>query len=107
MDKNKQKSQTSCWLETGSHTVNIFHIHTFYRFLKICCPCCSLQSQCTKEKHKREACVVASEAERLLGKFVFGRVSSFASDDFYLDSKSHQRQLHSIFCRLEKKYKTK
>ena len=89
------------------HNVNVFHIYSRYRFLHISCKNCKLQDNCHNIKHKREICVVAKDAENRFNPFLYGRVSCFASDDFYLNSKSHQRQLHSLFCRLEKKYKTK
>ena len=68
----------------GLHRVNIFSMYTMFRFLKICCPNCRFQMQCKNEKTKREICMAAKDAEKMLGKYVAGWASAFESDDFFI-----------------------
>jgi hypothetical protein len=43
-------------------------------------------------KHKNEICTVAPKVEKLFSKFIYGSVSSFASDEFYIDEKFSKRR---------------
>ena len=99
---NKQKKYYRT--EPSCHAVNVFHKDSFYRFLNISCKSCVLQSECEQIKHKREICKVADETEKLLIDFTTGRVSSFISDDFYINSNRKKQLLLPIFHSILNKY---
>ena len=86
------------------HTVNIFHKDSFFRFWHISCKNCFLQSYCEPIKHKREICAVADDVEKNLVKFIRGHVASFASNDFYVQTKNSRRDILPILNHLMKKY---
>ncbi len=86
------------------YVVNIFHIDTFYRFWHISCQNCFLGPKCAQKTRKRESCVVADDAEKNLIKFIRGHVVSFASNDFYVQTKNSRRDILPILNHLMKKY---
>lgn len=102
MENETQKSYRS---EPTIHKVNVFHLYSSYRFLRITCEECKFQHRCHHIRHKREICTVAKNAENLLLRFTHAQVSSFASHEFYVipQSKS-QNELKEIFKFLKMKY---
>lgn len=93
--------------KTSEHKVNVFHIHSLYRFFHISCKNCVLKTQCKPIKHKREACEIADEAHELLTQCTVGHVSSFASDDFYIQSDKQKSKIERVLQHLSKKYTVK
>ena len=96
----------SCNKKPVIHKINIFHLHTAYRFFTTSCLNCKLQSQCKNINHKREICMVASYAEKLLNSLTQGRVSSFRTDDFYIlpQNKYKKQKLERVLKSIQKKY---
>ncbi len=87
------------------HKVNVFHMHSLFRFLYISCETCKFEHRCHDTKHKREICTVSRNAEKLLIPFTHGRVSSFLADEFYILVKhKEEKQLKDIFKFLRMKY---
>ena len=87
------------------HKVNVFHMHSLFRFLYISCENCKFEHKCHDIKHKREICSVSKNVEKLLIPFTHGRVSSFLADEFYILAKrKEEKQLKDIFKFLRMKY---
>lgn len=89
------------------HTVNVFHLYSGYRFMKISCENCILNEKCFDIKHKREICVVAHDTERYFANFIRINISSFSSDDFYIYGKHKKSEdyIRKMVNRLFAKYK--
>ena len=101
----ENKQHKSYRKEPTIHKVNVFHMGTLYRFLRISCETCKLEHKCHEIKHKREICTVSKNAEKLLIPFTRGRISSFMSDEFYIIAKrKEEKQLKDIFKFLRMKY---
>ena len=79
------------------HKVNVFHIHTQYRFFHISCDNCKLKEKCEPIRHKREICDVATDTRELLAQHTVGHVSSFVSDDFYIITQKKNRVQKNAF----------
>ena len=93
--------------EPTVHRVNVFNLNSQYRYLFIHCERCKFYNRCLNIKHKREICLVAKKTEELLMPFTQARVSSFLSDEFYIQAKSkHTDNLKRIFKFLRMKYVT-
>ena len=88
------------------HTVSVFHLYTSHKFLKIKCTNCKNKDLCSDTKHKREICVVAKKATEALKKYTHGRVSSFASDEFYVcvDKNRDKKNLGNIIHKIKMEY---
>lgn len=86
------------------HTVNVFNKDFFYRLFRISCFNCSLMSVCEPVKHKQNICTLANDVEKHLDKIITARVSSFFSDDFYIDSDQDKQILPQVLRILLKKY---
>ena len=91
MENEKYKSYK---MDETVHNVNVFHIYSKYRFLHISCKNCKLEDNCRNIKHKREICVVAKDAENRFNPFLYGHVSCFASDDFYICGKHQKSEVY-------------
>lgn len=94
--------------EPTIHNVNVFHMQTSYRFFHLSCENCKLHLRCHDIKHKREICSAAKKAENILIHFTRAKISSFASDDFYvLFNKKNEQELNKILKFLQMKFMKK
>ena len=96
-----EKQEKTYNMNVVSHKVNVFHLKSFYHFMKIRCAFCKLNQQCKPVKHKREICAVAHDTAKILSSDVFGKNSSFAYDDFFVHPRNEQETL-KIIAKVEK-----
>ena len=76
-----------------THYINVVHLYSNYHYMKIMCPVCKFRDLCAPVKHKREICAVSQRVEHIFGRRIRAKLSSFASDDFYLSTnKSNQAE---------------
>ncbi len=87
MDKEKYKSYHLNDEKPTIHKINIWDANAERLFLYMSCDICRYHDRCLHTKHKNEICTVAPKIEKLFNEFLVGRVSSFASDEFYIDKK--------------------
>ncbi len=92
MDNQKYKSYHLNDEKPTIHKINVWNCDSTHCFLYMSCDICRYHDRCLHTKHKNEICTVAPKVEKLFSKFIYGRVSSFASDEFYIDEKFSKRR---------------
>ena len=102
-----EEEKNSCETKPRVHRINVFHIDTSYMFFTVNCENCKKQSECKNEKHKSDTCKIAICADKLLMRFVQGKVISFRTHDFYiraLKKRDTKQQFYVMLARLRKKF---
>ena len=92
MDETEYKSYHLNDEKPTIHKINIWDANAERLFLYMSCDICRYHNRCLHTKHKNEICTVAPKIEKLFSKFIYGRVSSFVSDEFYIDAKFSKRR---------------
>lgn len=69
------------------HKISIWNHDASRTFLYMSCEICRYNNRCKDIKHKSDICTVAQKTEKLFSDFLYGRVSSFLSDEFFIDKK--------------------
>lgn len=102
--ENEQRK--SYMMKPTIHNVNVFHLYSGFCFFHISCTTCRHEDKCYFTKHKREICIVAQKAERLLLPFSLAKNHGFMSQDFYVvpKQKTDREELKKIYKFLRMKY---
>ena len=69
------------------HKINVWDAGAEHLYLYMSCNMCKYKNYCLDKKHKQEDCFVVPKLDAIFSEFLIGRVSSFLSDEFYIDQK--------------------
>lgn len=92
MDETEYKSYHLNDEKPTIHKINVWNSDSTYCFLFMDCEICRYHDRCLNIKHKNKICTVVPKIEKLFTKFIYGRVSSFMSDEFYIDEKYNKQR---------------